>query len=43
MRIHSLAIGAVVLCALTTMSISQMNISPNAMRVQAVGAATQTP
>jgi subtilase family serine protease len=39
MRIHSLAIGAVVLCALTTMSISQMNISPNAMRVQAVGAA----
>ena len=39
MRIHSLAIGAVVLCALTTMSISQMNISPSAMRVQAVGAA----
>jgi subtilase family serine protease len=39
MRIHSLATGAVVLCALTTMSFSQMNSSPNAMHVQTMGAA----
>jgi subtilase family serine protease len=39
MRIHSLAIGAAVLCALTTMSVSQMNSSPNAMHAQTVGAA----
>ncbi len=39
MRIHSLAIGAAALCALTTMSVSQMNSSPNAMHAQTVGAA----
>ena len=39
MRIYSLALGAVVLCALTTMSICADEISPNAMHVQAVGAA----
>jgi subtilase family serine protease len=39
MRIPSLAIGAVVLCALTTMSFSQMNSSPNAMHAQMMGAA----
>jgi subtilase family serine protease len=42
MRIHSFAIGAVALCALTTMSFSQMNSSPNAMQVQTVGAANQS-
>jgi subtilase family serine protease len=39
MRIPSLAIGAAVLCALTTMSFSQMNSSPNAMHVQTTEAA----
>jgi subtilase family serine protease len=39
MRIHSLAIGAVVLCALTTISSAQMNSSPNAVHVQTVGSA----
>jgi subtilase family serine protease len=37
MRIHSLAIGAVVLCALTTMSFSQMHHAP----VQTLGVANQ--
>ncbi len=41
MRIHSFAINAVALCALTTMSLAQMNSSPNAMHVQVVGAANQ--
>jgi subtilase family serine protease len=39
MRIHSLAIGAVVLCALTTISSAQMNSSPNAVHVQTIGSA----
>jgi subtilase family serine protease len=39
MRIPSLATGVVMLCALTTMSFSQMNSSPSAMRVQTIGAA----
>jgi subtilase family serine protease len=42
MRVPTLAIGAVVVCALTTMSFSQMNSSPNAMQVQTVGAASPT-
>ena len=42
MRIPSLAIGAAVLCTLSTMSFSQMNSSPNAMHVQMMGAADPT-
>ena len=42
MRMHSLAIGAAVLCALTTSGFSQMNSSPNAMRVQTIGTADPT-
>ena len=41
MRIHSLAIGAVVLSALTTMSFSQRNSAPVAKHVQTLGAADQ--
>jgi subtilase family serine protease len=39
MKIYSLAIGAVVFCALSTMSFSQRNNSPAAMHVQTLGAA----
>ncbi|MEI9980111.1 MAG: S53 family serine peptidase [Edaphobacter sp.] len=39
MRIHSLAVGIATLCAMTTLSYSQMNSSPNAMHVQTVGTA----
>jgi subtilase family serine protease len=39
MRIHSLAMGVLALCTLTTMSFSQMNSLPNAMNVQTIGAA----
>ncbi len=41
MRIQFLAIGALALCAVTTMSVSQMNSSPNTMHVQTIGAADQ--
>jgi subtilase family serine protease len=40
MRVPTLAIGALVVCALTTMGISQTNSSPNAMHVQTVGTAS---
>ena len=39
MRTYSLALGAVVLCALTTISSAQMNSSPNAVHVQTIGSA----
>jgi subtilase family serine protease len=39
MRLHSLVIGAVAFCLVTTMSVSQMNSSPNAMHTQTIGAA----
>ena len=41
MRIHSLAVGALALCAVTTMSVSQMNSSPAATHTQTIGAANQ--
>jgi subtilase family serine protease len=41
MRVQSLAIGALALCAVTTMSVSQMSSSTNAMHVQTIGAADQ--
>ncbi len=41
MRIDSLAIGAVMLYALTAMSFSQMSSAPNATQVQTIGPADQ--